>query len=514
MVARARGCGARRRSKILSLVPLRHLIQVFGLFALLPLAPGVAIQAAEVQVAYPRQEAAPDPAASLSLADAIARGLVTNRNLRTARSALLQARLGRNIATTSVFAPTLNSSYTASNGSGDTGTGRVALTSKALGFEIEPYVRFGYDPTQRADGSDQYGTATGVSISRKLFAIAEHVRQRLPLTQADIAIYSAANNLVLAGRQLERQITEAFFAVQRADTRIGVRERRRRDAGEFLATVQDRITHGFASPLDGLNAELDLNQAEADLVADRTAREQSREAFNDLLDRPVTAPLVLAVEIIDQARVATIPVHDVDGDVQATLLDHESLGIAAKQAELLGLSLRIQRDQLLPQVTAAVTAERAALGQRPGQGSDTIDNSLSLTLTYAMPLDGWRAERAQYDQLTFQIQDQARQVTSLRNDLEQSLRNAGRRIEQNRRLLGLAEQRLAIERTRLEATLRRYETGAVDNLEVTRAKQSLDNAEISLLDARVTMVTADAEYRAILPMTPTPVRVDAPEAGP
>ena len=78
----------------------------------------------------------------------------------------------------------------------------------------------------------------------------------------------------------------------------------------------------------------------------------------------------------------------------------------------------------------------------------------------------------------------------------------------------MAEQRVGIERTRLEATLRRYETGAVDNLEVTRAKQSLNEAEIALLDARIAVVTTDAAYRAIMPMTPTPVRGDAPEAGP
>ena len=450
----------------------------------------------------------------MSLGEAIARALVANRTLRTSRSALMQARLGRSIAATTVFTPTLTTSYLATNREGDQGTGIVSLRSKTLGFEIEPYMRYGYNPSLRVDGSDQYGTAAGVNISRKLFNISAHAAQRLPLTQADIAIYNAANDLVLAGRALERQVTEAFFRVQRAETSVDVRLRRRADAQEFLATVQDRIAHGFASPLDGLYAELDLNQAEADLLADRTQLEQARESFNSLLDRPVSAPLGIRAEIIDAARVAAIPVRDVEADIRATLTSHETLGEAAKQAELLAISLRIQRDQLMPQVLAAVNLERAAIGKQPFNGADTIDNSASLSLTYTLPLDGWRAERARFEQLTLQIQDQERQVVGLRNDLEASLRNTGRRIEQNRRLLGLAEQRLGIERTRLDATLRRYETGAVDNLEVTRAKQSLSNAEIALLDARISLVTTDAEYRAITPMTPTPVRSDAPEAGP
>jgi outer membrane protein TolC len=477
-----------------------------------PAAPPAATPAATVTPLSPILAA--NDSSAISLADAIARALTTNRSLRTTRSALLQARLGRTIAATTVFAPVLSTTYIATNREGDTGAGRVALTSKALGFEIEPYMRFGYGQGQRVDGSDQYGTAAGLLVSRKLFNIAANVAQRLPITQADIAIYTAANNLVLAGRQLEQRVTDSFFAVQRAATRVEVRQLRRTDAREFLATVQDRIAHGFASPLDGLYAELDLNQAEADLLAERTQLEQAREAFNDLLDRPISSPLVIIPEVIDAARVAAIPVRDVEADVQATLSSHETLGDAAKQAELLAINLRIQRDQLLPQVTAGLSVERAAEGARTFNGNDGIDNSVALSLTYTMPLDGWRAERARYQQLTLQIADQERQVTSLRDDLEQSLRNTGRRIEQNRRLLGLAEQRLDIERTRLDATLRRYETGAVDNLEVTRAKQSLNDAEISLLDARIAVVTTDAGYRAITPMTPTPVRADAPEAEP
>ena len=47
--------------------------------------------------------------------------------------------------------------------------------------------------------------------------------------------------------------------------------------------------------------------------------------------------------------------------------------------------------------------------------------------------------------------------------------------------------------------MRKYEQGDVDNLEVTRAKQDLDAAEIRLLDARIDLRLAIAEYESILP---------------
>lgn len=497
----------RRRVPLLSLVVLLSLRAVGAEpVAPAPDAPPVLVE--PVVAAVP---------AGLALQEVIDRAIAANRDLRTARSALLQARLGRRIATTSVYAPTLSAEYTAFNGEGDNGAGRIALTSKALGFEIEPYLRMGYLPHGReaidpARDDDGYTTAAGISIGRRLFAISEHINQRLPITQADLAIYSAANSLVIAGRDLERRATESFFAAQSADTRLGVRERRLADAKEFLATVRDRIAHGFASPLDGLYAEIDLNQAEADLIADRTALAAAKERLNDLIDRPVTTPIAIVPEVIDDARVAAIPVRDLAADTAAVLAGHESLGTAAKQAELLALQLRVQRDNLWPDLRAALAAERRAEGAAPFDGRDQVGNVVALTVTWDMPLDGWRAARASYEQIGKRIEDQERAAAGQRSSLETRLRDAWRQIDAQRRQVGLALRRLDIERLRLDATLRRYETGAVDNLEVTRAKQAVDNAEIALLDARVSLVLGDAAYRALLPMTPTPLIGEAPEA--
>ncbi len=462
--------------------------------------------------------ASADPTATLTLQEAIGRAISTNRDLRTARSRLLQARLGRSIAITEVYAPNLSAQYTAVNEAGDNGSGRIALTSKALGFEIEPYLRLGYTPWSRSDAglggaADGYETAAGVSISRRLFAIAEHLRQRLPLTQADLAIYAAANDLVLAGRQLEQRVTAAFFAVQSARARLAVRRNRIAEAKESLANVKDRIAHGFASPIDQLNEEINSNQADASFIDDRTAFESATEQLNDLLDRPLTTPLIIAPEPIDDRRIAAVPVRDLAADTDALLAGHESLGTAARQAELLALQLRIQRDNLWPDLKAAVNAERRADGAGPLDHRDSLGNVVSLTLTWTMPLDGWRADRARYAQIGKQIEDQELVAIGLRAGLQSRLRDAWRQVDSKRIQAALATRRLEIERLRLQATIRRYETGAVDNLEVTRAKQAVDDAEIAQLSARIDLLLGDVAYRALLPLTPTPVSAEAPEAG-
>lgn len=496
----------------------------------LTVAPGEAANTPILGLPVPPLPTALTPVANedlsgMTLNETIGRAFTSNRELLGKRSALFQARLGRNIALVTVFAPVLTSEYTAYNETGDGGNARAGIFSKAMGFEIEPYMRMGYVPNgyqnsngvgngfNQSDNSiDQYGTAAGISISRKLFAIAEHIKQQLPISQADIAIYTAANNLVLAGRDVELKATTSFFTVQRSLTRIAVRERRLQDAREFLVTVRDRITHGFASPLDGLYAEIDLNQAETEVISDRTALIAAEEQLNDLLNRPVTAPVKVKSEVIDAARVAAIPERDLEADVQGLIRGSEQLGSASMQAELQQLELRVARDRIRPDVTAAVTGERLATGTSAFNGNDSVENVVSLTVTWNMPLDGWRADRARYKQLTLQLADQDREISSLRSSLETRLRTNWRLISAQRRQLSLAERRLEIEQLRVAATLRRYEAGAVDNLEVTRAKQALDNAEISLLDTRIDLVLADAAYRALLPMTATPIAVEAPEA--
>ena len=64
------------------------------------------------------------------------------------------ARLGINVAEAQVFSPKLIASWTVASDAGESGTGRVGVGMTTAGFDIEPYVRFGYsaDGTSRITG--------------------------------------------------------------------------------------------------------------------------------------------------------------------------------------------------------------------------------------------------------------------------------------------------------------------------------------------------------------------------
>jgi len=442
----------------------------------------------------------------LSLAEATSAAFARNRDFLDARSAVLRARLGTVTAQAEVYAPRLEVDYTASNGSDDNGQAQAAVAVKALGFDLRPYVRMDLSPegttTPAGNPGPQTTSAAGLSLSRRVFNISEHLRQRLPVTRADQALFAAANTLVIQARRLEVDAARAFLAVQNAQARLAVRQRRVADAEAFLASVRDRIDHGFAAPLDGLNAEIDLNQARSDLNAEETTLATARQDLNNLLGRPLTTALTIAPEPVGPERIAALPEPAIESDAARVLAGNEDLGSQARAIDLAIEELRIARDQLVPQVTATLRAESRTVAPGPFSAGVGEEKIASLAIAWDMPLDGFQAERARALAAEDALTAALRRQEALRADLERRLRSLHRRLAQERTGLALSERRLEVERARLEAVLRRYEGGLVDNLEVTRTKQSLDSVELGILNQRINLLLLDAEYRSLLPVRP------------
>ena len=444
---------------------------------------------------------APAPAAAvepvrLTRADAVRLALAQNRPYLQKESARTRAELGQEVARAQVYAPKLHADYTRRRDALDDGDVRAEASLPLLGFEVRPFASSEWNERSDPAASNAYDSAVGVTVSRRLLALYEHVRQRLPITQADSEFYIAANELVLQAKQLELDANRAFFAAQNAGARARVRERRVADARQFLVFVAENVKQGFKAPVEELFASISLIQAEADLVRERAALRDAGEQLLAVLALPISAPLDLVDEDVSVPPPAPARL---EADLARLTVDHEELANVRARIDLARDRLKVARDALLPVVTAGVTAERRWIGERSFEGNESRDDALALTLSLDMPLDLQRAERARWRQSQAELKELelGQQETAAR--LEGDLRSVHRRIERLLLTVQLAERRLAAERSRLEATLKRYEAGAVDNLEVTRAKQELDDAEVALLDARIELALAAAEYRAKLP---------------
>ena len=116
-----------------------------------------------------------------------------------------------------------------------------------------------------------------------------------------------------------------------------------------------------------------------------------------------------------------------------------------------------------------------------------------------MPVDGWRVERATVLRNKLSLKTLELDLADTKIDLERRHRSALRDVDRLARTNGLAEERLEIEESRLAANLERYEQGTIDNIEVTRSQLAVDQARLSLLEARIDAILAHASYQSLLP---------------
>lgn len=428
--------------------------------------------------------------------------LAHNRDLRGQINTAERARLDVTVAHSDVYTPRLTASggrTRTSDASGvvreDAAAAKVALDTNVLGFTVAPYVSGSWGETEGTVDGTPYGSAAGISISRRIFALAEGTRLSQQLTTADRSYAKAVNSLTLRTRRIALDSATAFFELQRSQSRIRLRENRLKQARDFLVGVREAVAAGLKAPIEESNAAIDANQAEANLLSDQQALATARDRLLSLLDRPLGGEVVIAPSDVTGVRPQLPPLED---DVARVLAAHEDLLNLRIDQQQAADDVAIARDRLAPQVTATATAGRTWESDKPG-GTDEPADVVALQLQLDMPLDGWAGERAGLRKQLRAERDLRLRLRTTEVELERSVRELRRRIDNQVRSVDLAQQRLEAERAKFAATEASYRTGRVDNLELTRARETLDRAEVDLIESRIDLVLALAARDALLP---------------
>lgn len=463
-----------------------------------PVAEARRSEAAALAGSQAEPAALPQP---LPLRDCVTAALGGNRDLRLRLSAAERARLGIVKARSEVYAPQLTASVSrtverdaAGSVRDDQAEARIAVATNALGFSIAPYASGARSDDEADPDATPYAAAAGIEISRRILAGHEALRLGAPLTRADRAFAQAVNNLSLRTRSLALDASRAFFELQKAEARNRLRQARVEQARASLAGIREAVAAGLKAPVEEINAAIDLNQAEANLLADNLAVANARDRLLDLLGQPLGGALAIVPADVDAAKTDLPPL---DADLARVLAGHEDLANLRLDQDQSREDALLARDRLLPQITASASAERSWSGARPGAG--TPDDIVALTLALEMPLDAWAGERAAARIAERQLRELRLRLQQRSAELERELRELRRRIEVRTSGVALAGRRLTAERAKFAATEASYRTGGIDNLELTRARDALDRAEVDDMESRIDLVLALAEREALLP---------------
>lgn len=442
----------------------------------------------------------PDP---LTIDGCIGWTLEHNRDLRSQISTAERSRLDVTVARSAVYAPRLTASGQRELTRGadgtvaaDDATATVALSSNLLGFTVAPYATTTWAQADDSSDDTPYGRSVGIAVSRRIFALAEDARLSSQLTRADRAYAQGVNTLTLRTRRIALDAARAFFDLQRAESRIRLRESRLEQTRAFLTGVRESVAAGLKAPVEETNALIDYNQAEANLLSDRQSVANARDRLLALLDRPLGGGVVLKPSDVTAVKPDLPPLQD---DIARVLAGHEDILNLRIDLDQSRDDTLIARDRLAPQVTATASASRGWEASGATDGAAEPEDVFALKVEIDMPLDGWAGERAALRKQQRLEREQRIRMRSLETDIERQVRELRRRIEVQVRTVDLSEKRLEAERSKFSATEASYRTGRVDNLELTRARETLDTAEVNLLEARIDLVLALAERDALLP---------------
>jgi len=431
--------------------------------------------------------------ADLTLKSCLVRAVDNNRRLHRRTYAAQRAGLERPIARRELFDPFLDSGYTVREGD-DRGQGQVSVTGRALGFEVEPFVRFEYDEANAFDPrEDEFSSSYGVAVARNVFRIrSEHMRQYLPLTRANSDFHIAINDRLLELRQLHLRVVELFYEIQRLRKRISVRENRVQDAKKFLSDVTAKVQAGFSAQVEETNARINLNQAESDLVREQTTLGNTVDRLLDLMGEDLASRATFVEDDLGDIPPAKI---ELEAEIELTRKYHETVRNQLLAMEVQRQKFWVSSEQVRPDLDAVFTTAE-------GLDNASAGDETRVDLRLRLPLDNFSAERARRSQDRLQLKELAIELDGIRSDLERQLRQRYRTIHQLDTTVELAEIRVQEERRKLGAFTQIYEEVGGNGLEVTRAKQTVDQAEVDMLDAQINRILEEARFQAIVPPAP------------
>ena len=218
------------------------------------------------------------PATALTIDDAVALALYTNRNLALAEEALLQAQ-GKTSEARSAFNPTLSglATFTQLNQS----------ESANLGGQNIPLV----NASQRQIGLQ---ATLPIDISGMLRAATDQAK--LQEIAARLDVNRSRNQLVL-------DVKSAFYDVLRAQALLSVADESLRNALARQSDAQIRLDAGVVAPYDLQRAATDVANAQLQVLSARSQVSQSLYTLKNTIGLDVSSP----ISVTDKGAVETPP---------------------------------------------------------------------------------------------------------------------------------------------------------------------------------------------------------------
>lgn len=341
------------------------------------------------------------------------------------------------------------------------------------------YSRFDRSP-QTGELNDGSGQLT-LSMPIDAFGLA-----RRAIRGAEANHKANLSTIEASRRDIALAVRRAYYGVLQADAQATVALEARSNAQERVRNAEVQLELGAAARIDVLRLQTAMRQAESDVIATDNAKALARQSFNNVLARPIDAPVELA-PVLDQPAVDTA-----EGPLTELAFSN--------RPELQALRLRMQ---FLENVRRATE-----VGQTPSLGLSVVHSrdfgalpqgarreSTTGNLALTVPLWDSGITRAKVKQAR-QDEEQTRiqfEQTLLGVSLE--VRQALTNLKNAQARLTVADQQAEVAAETYRLAKIKFDSGEGIPLEVTDAQTELTRARTNQVTARFDVLRAHAELQ-------------------
>src|SRR5690348_16598796 len=255
-------------------------------------------------------------------------------------------------------------------------------------------------------------------------------------------------------------------------------------AADFLKRTQARYAAGTAAKLDVIKAQVDLAQADNDLIANERDIANAQAALNHLIGRIVGAPIAP----VDTLAVPP-PLPDSSTIEQIALQNRPELTQVEQQQRGAHASTNLLREFWIPDLVLGVSHDYA----QPGSPLFSTGIAMPIPVIFWQHTKGEIAESRHFEQeLAASYRDLRAQVTQ---DVRSAYATASTAIRQ---VVFLRDQLVPSAREAYRVASVSYSLGGSSALEVLDARRTLLDAESQYADALAAANVASADLQRAL----------------
>jgi outer membrane protein TolC len=342
----------------------------------------------------------------------------------------------------------------------------------------------------RQDGS--YQSTLTLSLDQPLL---RGIDEEYVLSGVDSARYSLRS--ALRGLHQTRvntllQCVQSTYSILQLQRTVAIYEQSvaRLQQAVQSARIKNRV--GLATSVEVYRAELNLKQAQDELVQTRQSLDAGREDLRVLLDTD------LGTSFLVQAPLEMVPVTVTEPDAVALATVHrvemESAQDRLREAQR---QSRLAKHELLPELNLSLDYWRSGNNEHLAQTASLDDDGWSLGFSTSTDLFQ-RTEQYAYEQRQVEVEDAKRNQGLVRDQVVADVKDALRSLRGSWEQVRLQESRVNDARGQLQLSRVMFDNGFLGNFELIEAENSLLSAQTQLLAAQVDYVVGLYRLRAAM----------------